>query len=86
MIPHLLTFEVAKHGDELLVHADEGGLRFLAQIASRLADTIAAGEYDHTHLMTEDWGGRELSSGQQGTDSTLFHHVKVIGWPKKEDT
>lgn len=84
MIPHFLAFEVTKDQDELIVHADERGLRFLAQVASRLADTLANGECDHTHLMTEEWGGVELSAERQGTDSTLLHHVKVIGWPKKD--
>ena len=84
MTPHFLTFEVSKDQDEVIVHADERGLRFLAQVASRLADTIANGECDHTHLMTEEWGGDELSAERQGTDSTLVHHVKVIGRSKSD--
>jgi hypothetical protein len=84
MTPHLLTFEVSKDRDELLVHADEAGLRFLARVATHLADTIATGKHDHTHPMTEDWGGRELSATRQGTGSELLHHVKVIGWPQEE--
>lgn len=35
---HLLTFELSKDGDELVVHADERGLRFLSQAILRLAE------------------------------------------------
>jgi len=32
---HLLTFELAKDGDELFIHADAAGLRFLASALGR---------------------------------------------------
>jgi len=84
MPDHLLTFELAKDGDELLIHADAEGLRYLASTLTRLAQHAESGRKEHTHLMTEDWSGHELSSVAQGTDGSLLHQVTIHGWPKKE--
>jgi hypothetical protein len=84
MPDHLLTFELAKDGDELFIHADAAGLRYLASALTRLAQHAEAGRKEHTHLMTEDWSGHELSSVAQGTDGSLLHQVTIHGWPKKE--
>ena len=83
MPEHFLTFELSKDGDELVVHADERGLRFLAKVASLLADTIATGTNDHVHLMTEEWAGNELSSEKRGPDDKLLNHVRIVGCPKQ---
>jgi len=83
MSDHLLTFELSKDKDELFVHGDAQGLRFLAKNLIQLADHADLGQYDHTHLMTEDWGGLELSNISQSQDSSLLNHVKLYGWPKQ---
>jgi hypothetical protein len=46
----------------------------------RLADDVEKRGSDHMHLMTEDWGGRELSSEAQSTTANLLSQVKVLGW------
>jgi hypothetical protein len=84
MPDHLLTFELEKDGDELLIHADIAGLRFLASVLTRLAQDAEAGRKEHTHLMTEDWSGHELSSVAQGAETSLLHQVTIHGWPTKE--
>jgi len=84
MPDHLLTFELAKGGDELFIHADAAGLRFLASALTRLAQDAEAGRKDHTHLMTEGWSGHELSSVAQGADGRLLHQVTIHGWPTKD--
>lgn len=85
MPDHLLTFELAKDGDELLVHADAAGLRYLASVLIQLAQHVEAGRKEHTHLMTEDWSGHELSSVAQDSEATLLHQVTIHGWPQVRD-
>jgi Immunity protein 32 len=82
MPDYLLTFELAKDGDELLVHADAAGLRYLADALTRLAQCAEAGQKEHTHLMTENWAGHELSSVTQDSEASLLHQVTIHGWPK----
>ncbi|MEN9678533.1 MAG: hypothetical protein RIS76_4429 [Verrucomicrobiota bacterium] len=84
MSDHLLTFELAKDSKELFIHADAAGLRYLAAALTRLAHDAEAGRKEHTHLMTEDWSGHELSSVAQGSAGCLLHRVTIHGWPKKE--
>ena len=83
MPDHLLTFELAKDGDELFIHADAAGLRSLASALTRLAQHAEAGRKEHTHLMTEDWSGHELSSLAQGTEDRLLHQVTIHAWPTR---
>jgi hypothetical protein len=83
MPDHLLTFELGKDGDELFIHADAAGLRYLASTLTRLAEHAEAGRKDHTHLMTEDWSGHELSSVAQDAQERLLHQVTIHGWPTK---
>jgi len=35
---------------------------------------------EHLHLMTEDWGGEELSNNKQNKKTELIHHVKIFKW------
>ncbi|RLB51146.1 MAG: methylhydantoinase [Deltaproteobacteria bacterium] len=83
---HLLTFELEPDGEELLIHGDAAGLRLLAAELERLAQTAADGEADHAHLLTESWGGSELTEQRQGTNREirLIHHVKAYGWPARQ--
>ena len=83
MPEHLLTFELVKNGDELLIHADAAGLRYLASALTRLAQYAEEGRKEHTHLMTEEWSGHELSAIPQDSETSLLHHVTIHGWPKK---
>jgi len=76
-----LTFELSNKGDELFVVADSNGLRFLAEKLTRLAEKADKGQPDHEHLMTEEWGGNELSSVPQGKDTTVLNHVKIYARP-----
>ena len=84
MIDHLLTFELDSNGEQLFIHGDPAGLRFLADKILRLAQRAEAGEFDHEHLFTESWAGNELSPTPQGQDTTLINHVKAYGWPRPQ--
>lgn len=83
---HLLTFELDRDGDQVFIHGDPEGLRFLSLMLDRLIRAAESGEEEHEHLMTPDWGGQELSALPQGTDGAekLAHHVKIYGWPSAE--
>lgn len=78
MPDYLLNFELSEHKDELFIHADEEGLRFLVDEFSKLLSHTKEGNFDHTHLMTEEWGGYELSSESQGGE--IINHVKIYCW------
>jgi len=81
MASHKLTFELSSAGDELRVHADVAGLRFLAKRLTRLAEIAAAGRTDHEHLMTEEWGGQGLSSQARDDTAELLSKVTIHAWP-----
>jgi len=72
---HTLTFELDED-NQLFIYGDEKGLRYLIGRLERLLAQTEAGQLDHDHLMTVDWGGNELSSESQ-VDETLIHHVKL---------
>jgi hypothetical protein len=81
MPSHKLTFELSAAGDELFVHADVAGLRFLSQQLTQLASQAEKGRKEHVHLMTEEWAGNELTSAQQDAESTLLNKVNIHAWP-----
>jgi hypothetical protein len=81
MTDHLLTFELSKDGDELCIHGDAAGLRYLARIVLRLADYAEGGRKDHNHLMTAAWAGHELSSVAKDSSAVLLNKVTIHGWP-----
>lgn len=71
----LLSFEMSKDGDELDVHCDEIGLEKLKAVISQLED-----REQHYHLMTESWGGNELSEEPQSEDGNLINKVTIHRW------
>lgn len=73
----LLTFEISKDGSTVDIHGDSAGLNYLAQIITRVAKS---GEHDH--LMTESWGGNELSEEKQSENCTIINKVTIHCWPK----
>ncbi len=78
MDDYLLTFELSKDGDELHVCTDIPGLEELIGQLSSLLESVKKNKTEHIHLMTEEWGGYELSS--QSQVGTILNHVKVYCW------
>lgn len=78
----LLTFELNKERDVLVIHGDAAGLRYLARVVSRLADHADSGRSEHDHLMTAEWAGHELSSRLRDPKALLLNKVTIRGWPK----
>lgn len=73
----MLSFEWDKDSERLEIHTDAAGLRELVDQLNKLA--ISEGS-DHVHLMTEDWGGDDLSSDKQNSKAELINHVKIFKW------
>lgn len=79
---YLLTFVAGDKG-EIFVHADHEGLTKLIGSLERLRKSIEAGNCDHDHLMTDAWGGTELSEEKGMQTGELIHHVELFGWTKE---
>ena len=74
-----LTLELDTEGEAIELHLDKAGAEYLKGILDRF---IKNDEQDHRNLMTEDWGGSELSSEKQSKSPTtkLMHHLKLMYW------
>jgi hypothetical protein len=79
MKKYLLTFEL--HEDDkakqLAIHGSPEGLENLANILLKLVKNTKEGHFNHDHLMSDQWGGTELTSEAQSKESELINHVKV---------
>jgi len=73
----LLTFEWDSKNEMIEIHGDEKGLKKLKEALDLL---LAKSGNDHVHLMSNEWGGEELSSEVQGLDNELVNHVKIFKW------
>ena len=76
----MLTFEFDKDGDQVFLHGDEDGLRLLRDSLDRLLRNTLPGHFNHDHLISEAWGGNELSDIPKESANRLIHHVKVYCW------
>ena len=72
---YLLTFELSKDKNELEVYTDLNGLRFLIEELNKLLKSTEKDGSDHTHFMTEEWAGNELTSVAQSGE--ILNHIKV---------
>lgn len=77
----ILTFEMADKNECVEIHGDRDGLLKLAKTCKELADSQPP---DHSHLMTEEWGGPGLTSDKQGVENELVNHVKLFRWAGKD--
>jgi hypothetical protein len=86
MNEYLLTFEL--HNDEktkeVAIHGNPEGLENLAHALLKLVKNTKEGHSNHEHLMSEQWGGTELTSEPQAEESELINHVKVHCWKGSE--
>ena len=71
----MLTFEITRDGDVVEIHANQDGLSTLIRCLEELRV-----HGDHIHLMTQDWGGQELTQEKQGPENRLVNHVKLMLW------
>lgn len=66
----ILTVEYDPNG-EVKIFCDTDGAKSLIDLLSRLVD----GKETHYHLMTESWGGNELTENQFGKNTTVINQV-----------
>lgn len=66
--------------EQLSIHADSKGLGVLINRLSQIKAQVDSGNCSHLHLMSNAWGGGELSEFVPEKDGTLIHHVKMYGW------
>lgn len=83
-LDHLLTFELQLDGDCVEIHADSDGLEVFIKELLCLKQRVDNGECEHSHLMTDNWGGDDLSIEMQNKSGEykLIQHVKLYGWKK----
>ena len=74
---YLLTFEWDSKNETLEIHGNQKGLAKLRNVIDSL---LAKTDNDHTHLMTENWGGNELSDDKQCSENEIINHVKLFKW------
>ncbi|HZH87825.1 MAG TPA: Imm32 family immunity protein [Chitinophagaceae bacterium] len=78
----LFTIELNKKKETVEIHLDKSGAK---ELIDRLEAFIRNDESEHDHLMTEEWGGGELSSEKQNlsNDYVLINHLKLFYWKDK---
>ncbi|MEI6124527.1 MAG: Imm32 family immunity protein [Bacteroidota bacterium] len=75
----LLTVEFNKDREAVEIHLNDLGIDFLIRTLKSLQ---LSQQNDHDHLMTQEWGGQELTSERQNLDSNvqLINHLKIVYW------
>ncbi len=74
---NMLSFEWDEKGERLEIHASKAGLERLLERLNRLAESAPP---EHAHMMTEEWGGADLTSEKQNAEAVLINHVKIFRW------
>ena len=77
---HILSFATDKDCDQIFIHADVLGLDHLIRSLTHIRQKVAAGICEHDHMMTDAWGGNELTETVTDADAHIVHHVKIYGW------
>lgn len=82
--PDYLLSIVCDGGEQMYIHADEGGLKHLATSLERLIASLQRGNCPHDHMFTSDWAGDELTSmmlsSERDAGCTQVKHLKIYGW------
>lgn len=73
----MLTFEWDKDAERMEIHTDKAGLLGLIAQLSQLAESDGQ---DHLCLMTEAWGGGDLTGEPQNEDAVFMNQVKIFKW------
>ncbi len=77
---HILSFATDEDGDQVFIHADGPGLDHLIRSLTHIRQKVAEGHCEHDHMMTDAWGGNELTETVTEADAHTVHHVKIYGW------
>lgn len=74
---YLLIFELDSKNEILEIHGNQKGLEKLKTLIDSLLSKASS---DHIHLMSENWGGYELSNDKQCEENEIINHVKLFKW------
>ena len=74
----LLTVEYNAGEQAVEIHIDREGVDLLVERLSKLKEHSGQ---EHDHLMTESWGGSELTEEKQGAENELINHLRITFWP-----
>jgi hypothetical protein len=78
----LLSFE-CEPNKEIRAHFDKSGARLLISVLEKL---IQSSTKDHVHLMTESWGGNELTDlSRIPPNSFEMKMVTLHFWPNGQE-
>lgn len=77
---YLLTFELDSKNEILEIYGNQKGLEKLKALIDSF---LTKAGNDHIHLMTESWGGNELSDHKQCAENEIINHVKLFKWVGK---
>jgi hypothetical protein len=80
-----LSVVVEKTGDVVHVHADKAGLDHLSRAIETLRASLERGECDHVHLMSNSWGGFDLTETRLDSESSAsqVHHLEILAWTQE---
>jgi hypothetical protein len=79
-LDHVLSFATDKNCEQLFIHADGKGLDILIRSLQNIRAKLGQDVCEHDHLMTDEWGGTELSERTLPDAIHTIHHVKIYGW------
>jgi len=73
------TVELDKKDESVELHLDKNGAEYLRDLLTRIIESDVE---DHLHLMTDEWGGNELTSEKQNqsSDVDLINQLKIMYW------
>lgn len=74
---HVLTFEWDKENQILEIHGNTEGLKLLK---NKIDLIINKKEMNHTHLMSREWGGDEITESKQSHTNDMINSVKIFKW------
>ena len=80
----LLSFSTDADGSQVFIHADAAGLEHLITSLERLLRKLGEGVSGHDHMMTDAWGGDELSQRHLGADERPVDHIKIYAWTEEQ--
>ncbi len=83
MSDHLFSIDTDRQGGQVTLHLDLEGINLLIGELKAIRKQLKKNQCPHSHMMTLELGGGELSGSrlpQQGTDRHRVQHLKICGW------
>ena len=78
----LISIEWDEIKETLEVHGSKAAL---IKLKNNIDDLIKSNTSEHLHLMSEEWGGNELSSQPFSKEDKVIHHVKIFLWKSETE-